>query len=138
MNLRIVSKSFNVMSKSRIEVINITYQIRDVISTEKIENGLVNVFVKHTTCGIIINESERGLISDIITFFSKIIPYQAGYVHDRIDDNADSHLKSILTGNSVTVPILNGELSLGTWQSILLFELDGPRERTVNLTFIVE
>ncbi len=136
--MRILSKSFNVASKSRIEVINITYQIRDIISTEKLENGLVNVFIKHTTCGIIINESERGLISDIINFFSKIIPYHAGYAHDRIDDNADSHLKSVLTGNSVTVPILNGELSLGTWQSILLFEFDGPRERTVNLTFIVE
>ncbi len=136
--MRTLSKSFNVTSKSRVEVINITYQVRDIISTEGLKNGLVNVFVKHTTCGIIINESEKGLINDIVNFFNKIIPYHAGYAHDRIDDNADSHLKSILTGNSVTIPILNGELGLGTWQSILLFELDGPRERTVNLTFIVE
>ncbi|WEU39985.1 MAG: secondary thiamine-phosphate synthase enzyme YjbQ [Candidatus Odinarchaeum yellowstonii] len=138
MNLRILSKSFNIASKSRVEVINITYQVRDIISQEDLKNGLVNVFVKHTTCGLIINESEKGLISDIMSFLSKIVPYKAGYAHDRIDDNADAHLKSILTGNSVTVPILNGELGLGTWQSILLLELDGPRERTVNLTFLVD
>ena len=136
--MKVVSKTLTISSKARAEIINITYQLRDTITKEGLKNGIVNIFVKHTTCGLIINEAEKGLITDILNFFNKQVPYQAGYIHDRIDNNADAHLKSILTGVSVTLPIINGELALGTWQSILLCEFDGPRERTVNLTFMVE
>lgn len=136
--LKIVSKSLEVSSRSRSELINITYQIRDIIAKEAYKEGIVVIFVKHTTCGVLVNEAEKGLLTDILNYFSKQVPYNEGYVHDKIDTNADSHLKSILTGNSIAVPISDGDLSLGTWQSILLYELDGPRTRTVNLTFIVD
>ncbi|MHA1835589.1 MAG: secondary thiamine-phosphate synthase enzyme YjbQ [Candidatus Odinarchaeia archaeon] len=134
----IVNKILNVSSHNRIELIDITLKISDIINREGFNSGIVNIFVKHTTCGVIINEPEKGLINDLINHLSKIVPFNSGYLHDRIDSNADAHIKSILISPSITIPIVNGSLALGTWQKIMFYELDGPRNRAVQLTFIVE
>jgi secondary thiamine-phosphate synthase enzyme len=83
-----------------------------------------------------INENESGLVSDIMQLLEKLVPAHAGYLHDRIDNNADAHLKATLLGSSETIPVVNGELLLGTWQSIFLAEFDGPRAREINVTVI--
>jgi secondary thiamine-phosphate synthase enzyme len=136
--LRIISKTIKVSSNSRNDLVNITSKIRETIRNEHFKSGLVNVFVKHTTCGIIVNEAEAGLIEDIKNHLIKMVPYKAGYKHDNIDSNADAHIKSIIVNPSLTIPIANNDLILGTWQSLFLYELDGPRNRSLQLTFIVE
>ena len=99
-------------------------------------HGMCVVSTHHTTTAIIINENESGLRSDIADVLERLVPPLAGYQHDRIDNNADAHVKAILLGPSETIPIDRGRLVLGTWQRILFVELDGPRTRTVRITVI--
>ncbi|MDO5850290.1 MAG: secondary thiamine-phosphate synthase enzyme YjbQ, partial [Methanobacteriaceae archaeon] len=104
-----------------------------------IANGIVNIFSKHSTTGIVINENESGLLSDFKKSLEDLIPSSNNYKHDRIDNNASSHLHAFLLGSSQTIPIIDGKLNLGTWQSVFFVELDGPRvNRTITLTFIGE
>jgi secondary thiamine-phosphate synthase enzyme len=80
-----------------------------------------------------INEADDALINDILNLLQRIAPEAAGYEHDRGDGNAHAHLRALMLGNSVIVPISEGRLALGTWQRILFFELDGPKRRTVSV-----
>jgi secondary thiamine-phosphate synthase enzyme len=97
---------------------------------------MVIVYTKHTTTAITVNENESGLKEDMLNILERVIPTGAGYEHDRIDNNADAHLRAILIGNSITVPVSGGNLDLGTWQSILFVELDGPRKRKIGMKVI--
>jgi secondary thiamine-phosphate synthase enzyme len=74
--------------------------------------------------------------SDILNMLERLIPPSAGYAHDRIDNNADAHLKAVLLGSSETIPLIDGKLVLGTWQRIFFVELDGPRHRFVNVSML--
>ncbi|WP_455644771.1 secondary thiamine-phosphate synthase enzyme YjbQ [Methanosphaera sp.] len=128
----------HISSQENIEIINITNQISKIIQKHGLENGLINISTKHTTSSIMINEDEKGLKKDYINFLEKIVPND-NYYHDRIDNNAKSHLKSMLTTPTQTLPIINGKISLGTWQSIFFVELDGPRQnRIINITLMGE
>ncbi len=128
--------AMQIKTGKRIELIDITDKIRKEISDSGIENGICVISTKHTTTSIIVNENEAGLVSDILNLLEKLVPAYAGYGHDRIDNNADSHLKAVLLGISETIPLADGKLLLGTWQSIFLAELDGPRTREVKVTLI--
>ncbi|MFX1485544.1 MAG: secondary thiamine-phosphate synthase enzyme YjbQ [Promethearchaeota archaeon] len=129
--MTVYTKSFEVKTKNRIEWVDITESIRDIVKSSNILNGTVAIFTKHTTTGITINEHESGLLHDLRSKLSELIPRGAGYLHDRVDDNADSHLKCSILGNSASVPLVDGSPALGTWQSVLFGEFDGPRTRTV-------
>ncbi|MEZ5335327.1 MAG: secondary thiamine-phosphate synthase enzyme YjbQ [Methanolobus sp.] len=120
----------------RIELIDITDKVRKNVSEAGILNGICVISTKHTTTSIIVNENEDGLVSDILTLLGKLIPAHAGYSHDMIDNNADAHLKAVLLGSNETIPIVDGRLHLGTWQSVFLAELDGPRTREITVTVI--
>ncbi|RLF88570.1 YjbQ family protein [Thermococci archaeon] len=120
-----------VTTSKEIEIIDITEKIREIVRKSGVEDGIVVVFTRHTTSGIIINENESGLISDLEKTLEKLIPKGAGYSHDRVDNNAHSHLRAIILGSSVVIPVENGRLALGTWQSVLFVELDGPRTREI-------
>ncbi|SFM27859.1 secondary thiamine-phosphate synthase enzyme [Methanolobus profundi] len=120
----------------RTELIDITDMVRKEVADSGILNGICVVSTKHTTTSVIVNENESGLVSDILKMLEKLVPSHAGYAHDRIDNNADSHLKAVLLGSSEMIPVVNGTLVLGTWQSIFLAELDGPRTRDVTVTVI--
>ncbi len=113
-------------TRERVEIIDITREVERYAGGEA-----VLVYTPHTTTAIVINEAEGGLLRDIIDVLSKLVPRSAGYEHDRIDSNADAHIKATLLGNAVVVPVSNGKLALGTWQRILFVELDGPRIRRV-------
>ncbi|MBE0522725.1 MAG: YjbQ family protein [Methanosarcinales archaeon] len=119
-----------------IELVDITDNVKDEVRKIGIKNGLCVVSTRHTTSTIIINENESGLLTDIIDLLGKLIPPSAGYKHDRIDNNADAHLKAVMLGSSETIPIIEGRLELGTWQRVFFVELDGPRKRNVNITII--
>jgi len=95
-------------------------------------DGAVTIFVDHTTAGVVINEAESRLVDDMRTFLRDVVADE-GWRHDELDGNADSHLRAMLLGPSATVPVDDGDLSLGRWQSVLLVDCDGPRERTVRV-----
>ena len=114
-------------------------EINENRDDSKISNGIVNIFSKHSTSAICINENERGLLSDFEKVLKDIVKENDNYRHDFIDNNAASHIRAFLLGSSETIPIVDGRLNLGTWQSIFFVEMDGPRRnRTIDLTFIGE
>lgn len=128
------SKKIILNTNKNFEIIDITSKINQEID---IDSGIVNVFSKHSTSAIVVNENEIGLLSDLELMLKDLVSDKYSWQHDRIDNNAKSHLKSFLLSSSEIVPISNGKLDLGTWQSVFFIELDGPRNnRTVNLTFI--
>jgi secondary thiamine-phosphate synthase enzyme len=126
----------NIETSKRTELIDITSEVQEEVRISGVQEGLCIISAKHTTAGIIINENENGLKEDILKLLDRLVPPGAGYRHDRIDNNADSHLKAILIGSSEALPIAQGKLELGTWQSIFFAEMDGPRYRTVNVTIL--
>jgi len=121
------------------ELIDITGKVKEIVKSKNggIDSGICVVFTKHTTSGIIINENESGLKSDILALLNGLIPEGKGYLHDRIDDNAHAHLRAVVLGSSVTIPIEKGDLALGTWQSIFFVECDGPRRKEVYVKVII-
>ncbi len=135
--MNFIHETLSIDTNSGVELINITSEVQRIIKSNKIENALVNISTKHTTTGIIINEDEKGLKEDIINLNEHLIPFD-DYYHDRIDNNARSHLKSLLSNPNQTLPVINGKISLGTWQSIFFVELDGPRKnRCIDITIIL-
>ncbi len=131
-------KKIGVSTQRQVQALDITDKVAKVVSDSKISNGIVTIFTRHTTTGLFINERESGLIQDIETVLAQIVPARSGYLHDRVDDNAASHIQAILLATSITIPVEDGRLLLGTWQSIFLAERDGPRNRTVVVTVIGE
>ncbi len=125
-----------IRTSSRTEIVDITDRVRTVVRESGIENGICIISTRHTTSGIIVNENERGLRKDILEMLETIIPEDKNYAHNQIDNNAHSHLRAVLLGMSETIPIEDGHLVLGTWQSIFFVELDGPRTRMVNVKMI--
>ena len=131
--------SIAVRTGAKVCVVNLTGDVRRELRSAGLRSGLAVIGVPHTTCGVCINEDEAGLKDDLVRMASMLAdPFRPpdGFRHDRIDDNARAHLAAALFGASATVPVADGELVLGTWQSLLLVEMDGPRDRTVRLTFL--
>ena len=130
-----IMKTINVPTNKRVDFIDITSQVNNAIIESSVSNGLVTVYVPHTTCGIMINEgADPDVVRDIQYQLENIIPYQKGYQH--MEGNADSHIKTCLIGSSETVIIDSRKLVLGTWQSIFLCDFDGPRNRKVYIKII--
>jgi len=120
--------TFTVSTDARLDVVDVTDRVAAAVEG----SGTATVFVDHTTAGVVINEAEPRLLGDVRTFLTDLVPDE-GWEHDELDGNADSHLRALLLGPSETVPVVDGDLSLGRWQSVLLVECDGPRERTVRV-----
>lgn len=111
----------------RKDLINITKEAGEAVSSSGIMQGICVVYTMHSTSAIVVNEDEPGLKSDLLRKVEEDFPLGRGWEHNRIDDNADAHLAGAYLGPSVTIPIEGGRLALGTWQSIFFLELDGPR-----------
>ncbi|MEO0234409.1 MAG: secondary thiamine-phosphate synthase enzyme YjbQ [candidate division WOR-3 bacterium] len=119
---------FYLNTKNDEEIIDITDKVEQIVKGSNVKDGLVHVYVPHATAGIILNESaDPNIKTDFLNTLNKFIPKRAGYLHDRIDGNAAAHIKSSLVGSSITLPLKDGRLILGTWQSIMFCEFDGPR-----------
>ena len=111
---------------------DLTKQLTDIVGKSKIRDGLCNAFLKGTTAALLINENDRMLIEDIKKTAKQLIPDEHIYQHP---DNAPSHLRAALLGQQLTIPVADAQLTLGTWQSVLLFELDNrDREREIIVT----
>jgi len=114
-------------TRNRLELVDITHRVEEIVAESGVKNGLCLVFVPHATAAIIANEHEYGLIEDILKKVSEEFPHNGKWKHNRIDDNASAHLASAFLGAERTFPVVNGRLVRGTWQNIFLLELDGPR-----------
>ena len=119
-----------ISTEKRLTVVDITTSVNDALPDEA--TGTATIYVRHTTAGVTVNEAEPRLLSDFERALSELVP-DTGWAHDELDGNADSHIRALLVGPSVTVPVEDGQLQLGTWQSVLLLECDGPRTRTVQV-----
>ncbi len=126
----------DIQTKTRTELIDITDRVRALVKESGIRDGICVISTRHTTSGIIVNENERGLKGDILDMLEALVPVDRNYAHNSIDNNADAHLRAVLLGMSQIIPVEDGHLVLGTWQSIFFVELDGPRNRTVNVKLI--
>lgn len=125
----------NVKSKSRIEFIDITEMVQEVVKETGVERGICYLYVPHTTAGITINEgADPSVQRDIQSTLSRLAPHEMNYFHR--EGNADAHIKSTIVGISVNVIIDEGKLLLGTWQSIFFCDFDGPRHRRIAIEFI--
>ncbi|WP_262175406.1 secondary thiamine-phosphate synthase enzyme YjbQ [Haloarcula laminariae] len=122
-----------VETTDRLDIVDITAEVEKRVP-DGIERGLCTVFVQHTTAGVVVNEAEQRLLGDIESYLRELVPDEGGYAHDALDGNADSHLRALLLDESVSVPVRDGALALGTWQSVLLIDCDGPRTRSVTVT----
>lgn len=125
----VFTKEYVFATKGEIDILDITDYVVSAVSDSGLINGVVNVFTSEETCAVVIMEYEHGLMQDLKEVIGRLVPRGEGYVHDTIDDDAHSHLRSALLGSGLSVPFVNGNLSLGAWQQILLLEL-GKRPST--------
>ncbi|WP_254763924.1 secondary thiamine-phosphate synthase enzyme YjbQ [Natrinema marinum] len=126
--------TFSVETDSRLTTVDVTDYIAAAVPDD-CESGTCTAFVEHTTAGLVVQENEPRLRGDLESFLRDLVPDE-GHAHDELDGNADSHLRAALVGPDVTIPIENGTPALGTWQSVLLVECDGPRTRRVSVTTV--
>lgn len=128
--MKVYTQEVRVSTGKDMELVNITDRVKEVAKKSGISDGTCFVYSLHTTTAIIVNENESGLMKDIVTKISHDFPKHAGWEHDRHDNNAHAHLAATYLGSSKAVPVAEGRLRLGTWQSIFFVELDGPRSRS--------
>ncbi len=123
-------KRLSVPTSSRTQMINIDHLVQQTVQESGVQTGVCHVFVTHTTAGVTINENaDPNVVRDILAELNKIIPLQDNYTH--MEGNSAAHIKSSLVGCAQTIPVENGRLVLGTWQSVFFCEFDGPRQRKV-------
>ncbi len=131
--------ALTIRTPDRIALVNVTADVRQALARSGLQVGVAIVTVPHTTCGLCINEDETRLKNDLARLAEHLVdPLQqhGPFHHDRVDDNARAHLTAAILGQSAAIPVASGELRLGAWQSLFLVELDGPRGRRLDITFL--
>jgi secondary thiamine-phosphate synthase enzyme len=138
--LKVHGETFTIETEERIHVVDLTERVMALVRKLRVKEGFVHLFSMHTTCTVFINEFQTALLTDIKKFLEGVVARDAEWLHndpnhsdcDRM--NADSHLRAMLLGHSLTLQVSGGEVVLGQWQRILMAELDGPRSRTLRLS----
>jgi len=136
--MKVFFQDRDISTKNRTELVDITDMVEETVRKSGITSGICIVHSVHSTTAIIVNEHEMGLINDIIKKIQHDFPKGAGWLHDRVDDNADAHLASSYIGPTRIFPVRYGRLVRGTWQNIFLLELDGPRTRSIIIEVMGE
>ncbi len=129
------SSTTKISTRRHKQVLDITDRVQQAVSESGVQAGLCNIFVTHTTAGITTGESIEGTDEDLMEVLERLIP-EIKFRHEHDPSHAPDHMISSILGPSVTVPIRNGKLQLGTWQSVLFVECNGPRERNVVVTIV--
>lgn len=128
-------ETLEIKTATQVSTTDITSRVRAAVTRSKVREGMCVVAALHTTAGVFINENaDPDVQRDLIAHLGKLIPRDEEFRH--AEGNSDAHIKSVLTGNDVTIPVRDGELVLGTWQGIYLADYDGPRERHATVTVI--
>jgi secondary thiamine-phosphate synthase enzyme len=136
---RVVSTTIRVPTAERVELHNLTERAREFVRSAGIEAGQLVLASMHTTSALFVNEWQDALLFDIRAHMESLVSQSAYYRHNDPEwsdcdrSNADSHLRTLVLGTHLVLPVAGGELALGEWQSVILGELDGPRERTIHL-----
>ena len=132
-------ETITVQTDTRVELLDLTERVMSLVRSLRVREGFVNLFSMHTTCTVFINEWQVALRNDIKKFLEGVVARDAEWMHNDPDHsdcdrmNADSHLRAMLLGHSLTLQISGGEVVLGQWQRILMAELDGPRARSLRI-----
>lgn len=128
-------KRLSVSSTRREEPIDITPLVREEVRRSGMQDGLCVVYCPHTTAGLTINEhADPSVAADLLAALDRLVPDDSAWTH--LEGNSPAHVKASLVGSSVQVPIVDGDLALGTWQGVFLCEFDGPRKRSVWIRFV--
>ena len=129
-------KEINVSTSKKYELVDISKEIRSALKESNVKEGMCQIYVPHATCGIIINENyDPNVCLDFIDALNELIP-EGKWRHDKIDNNAAAHIKASIVGPSETIAIRDGKLQLGTWQSPMVCDFDGPRKRRLIINII--
>jgi len=129
-----MQREFRVRSRQKYEMLDVTPQVAEVVREARLDEAICSVYVAHATAAVVINENDDpNVCTDVLDALDKLIP-QGAWRHDRIDNNGAAHIKAAILGPGETIPVRDGRLLLGTWQAIMVVELDGPKERRVVVT----
>ena len=140
--LTIHGETLVISTDQRIELVDLTKQVMEFVRRFNMKEGLVSLWSMHTTCSLFINEFQTALLTDIKRFLEHMVARDADYMHNNPEHsdcdrmNADSHLRAMLLGHSLTLQVSGGEVVLGQWQRVLMAELDGPRARSLRIQII--
>ncbi|MGA2386751.1 MAG: secondary thiamine-phosphate synthase enzyme YjbQ [Candidatus Bathyarchaeia archaeon] len=135
-DFRVVNKSFSFTTRGEIDFVDLSDKVQEEVSASGVKNGVVHVFAPHATGILILTENDDALLEDIRALLEEIVPKHAAYQHP---SNAHSHLRSMLLPPDKTLPIVNGHVMFGTWQSLFFVETDVyPRKRTVIIQVMGE
>ena len=125
---------FRIRTRAKREMIDVTARVAEIVARADLAEGLCSVYTPHATAAIVVNENDDpNVCVDVLDALDRLVP--AGvWRHDRVDGNAASHIQATILGPGETIPVRDGKLLLGTWQAVMLVELDGPRDRRVLVT----
>lgn len=127
--------TIQITTKNRFDIVDITSQVQTIVKNSGISDGIVTIFIPHTTAGVSINENaDPDVVFDLKNIFNNMIPEHNNYKH--MEGNSQAHALSTLTSPSITLIIENGSIVLGTWQNIYFMEYDGPRNRKAHIQII--
>ncbi|MEP7003689.1 MAG: secondary thiamine-phosphate synthase enzyme YjbQ [Chloroflexota bacterium] len=128
-------ETLDIETTAKVGTTDITARVRAAVARAKVKDGICVVAVLHTTAGVFVNENaDPNVQRDLISHLGKLVPRDEEFRHE--EGNSDAHIKAVLTGNDVTLPVRDGELVLGTWQAIYFADYDGPRARHATVTVI--
>ena len=136
--MKVYFEELRVSTSKRFEVVDITSEVEAVVARSGVRDGLCVVHAPHATAAIILNEAEPGLMEDYIELIKEVFKPDAPWRHNRIDNNAHAHLAAALIGSARVIPVRGGRLLRGTWQNVMLVEMDGPRVRRVVVEVLGE
>ena len=137
--LKVCAETVTIQTDRRVELADLTDRLMATVRATGVREGLANIWSMHTTCAVFINEAQAALHADILRFLEQVVARDAEWRHNDPDHsdcdrfNADSHLRAMVLGHSLTLQVNGGELVLGQWQRVLMGELDGPRARTLRV-----
>ena len=135
-SFKVVNRSYSFSTRGEIDFVDLTDKVQEIVSRSDVKNGMVHVFAPHATGILILTENDYCLVNDIKAFLEEIVPKRRAYQHP---SNANSHLRSMLLPPDKTLPVIDGRVEFGTWQSLLFVETDVyPRNRTVIMQVMGE
>ena len=118
---KVVNKSYSFSTRGEIDFVDLTEKVQEVVADSAVKNGVVHVFAPHATGILVLTENDYALLNDIKAFLEELVPKRRGYQHP---SNAHSHLRSMILPPDKTLPVIDGRVEFGTWQSLLFLETD--------------
>jgi secondary thiamine-phosphate synthase enzyme len=137
-------KNISVKTDKKLQILDVTRDVSKIVGESGISEGLANLWVPHSTAAVAVNEHDTDLWEDILSAMGRLVPVKGDYRHNAKygwssrEQNAHAHILNCMINSDVNIPIQGGRLQLGTWQSILFIELDGPRSRSIRIQVMGE